>query len=76
MEKKAHLALRLIGTPTRVWTKFQTMSYQSTRRKMNPNKIEKDDDNVTVAMLLTERTRLLELSVLQLHRDCETCSKT
>ena len=37
-EKKAHLALRLIGTPTRVWTKFQMMSYQSTLLKMSPIK--------------------------------------
>ena len=75
-EKEVHLALRLIGTPTRVWTKFQTMSYQSTRRKMNPNKIEKAGDNATAVVLLAEKMRLLELSALQFHMERETCNKT
>ena len=52
------------------------MSYQSTRRKMNPNKIEKAGDNATAAMLLAEKTRLLELSALQFHMERETCNKT
>ena len=52
------------------------MSYQSTRRKMNPNKIEKAGDNATAAAPLAERTRLLELSTLQLLMERETCSKT
>ena len=75
-EKKVHSALGLINTPMRIWTKYQTMSYKSTLRKMNPNKTKKAGDNATAAAPLAERTRLLELSVLQLHRDCETCSKT
>jgi len=33
------------------------MSYQSTLRKMNPNKIEKAGDNATAAMLLAERAQ-------------------
>ena len=52
------------------------MSYQLLLRKMNPNKIEKAGDNATAAALLAEKTRLLELSVLQLHTDRETCNKT
>jgi len=62
--------------PTKTWTKYQTMSYQSTRHKMNPNKIEKADDNATAAALLAEKTRLLELSALQLQTDREICNKT
>ena len=52
------------------------MNYQSTLRKMNPNKTRKASDNATAAAPLAERTRLLELSVLQLHMERETCSKT
>ena len=76
MEMKVHLALRLIGTPTRVQIKFQTTSYQSTLRKMSPNKTRKAGNNATAAAPLAERTQLLELSVLQLCTDRETCSKT
>ena len=43
---------------------------------MNPSKIEKAGDNVTAAALLVEKTRLLELSALQLHKDRETYNKT
>ena len=71
-----HLALGLINTPTRVWTKFQTMSCQSTLRKTSPNEIGKAGDNATAAAPLAERTQLLELSALQLHTDRETFSKT
>jgi hypothetical protein len=60
----------------KTWIKYQTMSYQSTLRKMNPNKIEKAGDNATAAVPLAERMRLLELNVLQLHRDCETYEET
>jgi hypothetical protein len=52
------------------------MSYQLMLRKMNPNKIEKVDDNEITAVPLTERTRLLELSVLQRRMDHETCNGT
>ena len=75
-EKKVHLALRLINTPTRVWTKFQTMSCQSTLRKTSPNKIGKEGDNATAAAPLAERTRLLRLNALQLRMDNETCDRT
>ena len=43
---------------------------------MNPNKIEKAGDNATAAVLLAEKTRLLELSVLQFHMERETYNKT
>ena len=75
-EKKAHSALRLIGTSTRLWTKFQTTSCQTTLLKMNPNKIKKAGDNATAAASFAERTQLLELSALQLHTDREICNKT
>ena len=75
-EKKVHSVLRMINTPMRIWTKYQMMSYQSTRRKMNPSKIEKAGDNATAAALLAEKTRLLELSAFQLHMDREICNKT
>ena len=52
------------------------MSYQSTRHKMNPNKIEKASDNETAAALLAEKMQLLELSALQLHMDRDICNKT
>ena len=52
------------------------MNYQSTLRKMNPNKTRKASDNATTAVPLAERTRLLELSALQLRMDCETCGVT
>jgi hypothetical protein len=74
-EKKAHSALRLIGTSTRLWTKFQTTSCQTTLLKMNPNKIKKAGDNATAAASFAKRTQLLELNALQLHTDRETCSK-
>ena len=71
-----HSVLGLINTPMKTWTKYQTMSYQSTRCKMNPSKIEKAGDNAIAAMLLAEKMRLLELSALQLHMDREICNKT
>ena len=52
------------------------MSYQSTHRKMNPNKIEKAGDDATAAELLAEKMRLLELSALLLHMNHEICNKT
>ena len=52
------------------------MSYQSTLRKMNPNKTEKAVDNATTAAPPAERTRLLELNTFQLHADRETCDQT
>ena len=52
------------------------MNYQSTLCKMNPNKTKKAGDNATAAAPLAERTRLLELSTLQLLMERETCSKT
>jgi len=64
MEMKVRSVLRLINTPMKTMTKYRTMSYQSTLRKMNPNKIEKAGDNATAAVLLAEKTRLLELSAL------------
>ena len=73
---KVRLALGLTNTPTRVWTKYQTMSCQSTLRKTSPNKTGKTSDNATAAAPLAERTRLLELSTLQLLMERETCSKT
>ena len=76
MEMKVHLALRLIGTPTSVWIKFQTTSCQSTLRKTSPNKTRKAGDNATAAAPFAEGTKLLELSALRLHMDRETCSKT
>ena len=76
MEKKAHLAPRLIDTPTKVWTKFQTMSCQSTLRKMSPNKTRKAGNSATAAAPLAERTRPLEPSALQLRTDRKTCIKT
>ena len=72
---KVHLALRLIGTPTSVWIKFQTTSCQSTLRRTSPNKTKKIGDDATVAAVpLAEGTQLLELSAL--HTDRETGSKT
>ena len=70
------MVLGLTSMPIKTWTKYQTMSYQSTRRKMNPSKIEKAGDNATAAALLAEKTRLLELSALQFHMEHETCNKT
>ena len=43
---------------------------------MNPKKIEKAGDNAIAAVLLTEKTRLLELTALQFHMERETCNKT
>ena len=45
-------------------------------RKTSPNKTRKAGDNATAAVPLAEKMRLLELSVLQLPTDRETCSKT
>ena len=56
MEKGVHLVLGLTNMPTKTWTKYQTMSYQSTRRKMNPSKIEKAGNKATAAALLVEKT--------------------
>ena len=70
------MVLGLTSMPMKTWTKYQTMSYQSAHRKMNPSKIEKAGDNATAAALLAEKTRLLELSALRLRTDRETCSKT
>ena len=70
------MVLGLTSMPTKTWTKYQTMSYQSTCRKMNPSKIEKAGDNATATVLLAEKTRLLELSALQLHKDRKTYNKT
>ena len=75
-EKGVHLVLGLTSMPTKTWTKYQTMSYQSMRRKMNPSKIEKAGDNATAAVLLAEKMRLLELSALQLYMDRKICNKT
>ena len=52
------------------------MSYRSTLHKMNPNKTGKVGDDVTTAALFAERTRLLELSALQLRMDRKTCGVT
>ena len=52
------------------------MSGQSTLRKMSPNKARKAGDDATAAAPLTERTRPLVLSALQLRTDHETYSKT
>jgi len=49
MEMKVRSVLRLINMPMKTLTKYRMMSYQSTLRKMNPNKIEKVGDNVTAA---------------------------
>ena len=76
MEKKVHSVLGLINMPMKTWIKYQTMSYQSTLRKMNPNKTEKAVDNATTAAPPAERTRLLELNTFQLHADRETCDQT
>ena len=70
------MALGLINKPTRVWTKFQTMSYQSTLRKMSPNKTRKAGDNATAATPLAEKTPPLGLNALQLRTDRETCDRT
>ena len=63
-DKEVHLVLGLTNMPMKTWTKYQTMSYRLTRRKMNPSKIEKAGDNATAAVLLAEKMRLLELSAL------------
>ena len=60
----------------RIWTRYQTMSYQLMLRKMNPNKTEKVGDDEITIVPLAERTRLLELSVLQHCMDHETCNGT
>ena len=44
-------------------------------RKTSPKKTGNAGDDATAAAPLVERTQLLELSALQLHTDCETCSK-
>jgi len=75
-EKGLYLVLGLTSVPTKTGTKYQTMSYQSMHRKMNPSKLEKAGDNATAAALLAEKTRLLELSALRLHMDREICNKT
>ena len=41
--------------------------------RMNLNKTEIAGDDGTAAVSFTERTRLLELSVLQCHTDHVTC---
>jgi hypothetical protein len=64
MERAMHLDLRLTNTPTRTWTKFWMMSYQSMLRKMNLNKTEITDDDGTAVAPLAERRRWHELSVL------------
>ena len=74
--KKEHLALGLTNTPTRVWTKYQTMSCQSTLRNTSPNKTGKTGDNATTAAPLVERTRLLGLNALHLCADHGTCDRT
>ena len=66
-----HLAPRQIGTPTRVSTKFQMTSFQSTLRKTSPNKTRKTSDDATVAVPLAEETQLLELSALRFSLDRE-----
>ena len=71
-----HSVLGLINTPMKTWTKYRTMSYQSTLCKMNPNKTEKAGDSATATAPLAERTRLLELNALQLRTDRETCDET
>jgi len=71
-----HSVLRLINTPMRIWTRYQMMSYQLMLRKVNPNKTENVDDDVTAVVPLAERTRLLELNVPRLHTDHETCDET
>ena len=73
---KVCLVLRLTSMPMNSRTKYQTMNCQSTLRKMNPNKTRKAGDDATAAVPLAERTQPLELSVLQLRTDRETCSKT
>jgi hypothetical protein len=74
--RRVHSVLRMINTPTRIWTRFQMMNYQLMLRKTNSNKTEKVGDDVTAAAPLAERTRLLELSELRHRMDRETCSGT
>ena len=50
-------------------------SYRSTLRRMNPNKTRKVGDDVTAAVPLAERMRLLELNALWLHMDHEICEE-
>ena len=52
------------------------MNYQSTLRKMNPNKTRKAGDNETIVAPPAEGTRLLELSALQFSMDREIYGKT
>ena len=75
MEMKVRSVLRLINMPMKTLTKYRMMSYQSTLRKMNPNKTEKAGDNATTAAPLAERTRPLGLNALQPRTDRETCDR-